>query len=49
MAIKSVLFGPGCHAGFVDGELVAKGRSEQTPPPQERASVEFAYGCPFCG
>ena len=47
--LQSVLFGPGCHAGFVDGELVVKGRSEQTPPPQERASVEFAYGCPFCG
>lgn len=29
--------------------LVVSGRSEQTPPPQERASVEFAYRCPFCG
>jgi enamidase len=40
---------PGITAVMIDGELVIKGRSEQTPPPQERASVEFAYGCPFCG
>ena len=40
---------PGITAVMIDGELVVKGRSEQTPPPQERASVEFAYGCPFCG
>ena len=39
---------PGITAVMIDGELVVKGRSEQTPPPQERASVEFAYGCPFC-
>ena len=30
-------------------KLVFSGRSKQTPPPQERARVEFTYGCPFCG
>ena len=40
---------PGVTAVMIDGELMVEGRSEQTPPPQERASVEYAYGCQFCG
>ena len=33
---------------MIDGELVVSGRSEQTPPPQDRATIEMTYGCPFC-
>ena len=39
---------PGISTVMIDGELVVSGRSEQTPPPQDRATVELAYGCPFC-
>jgi enamidase len=39
---------PGISTVMIDGELVVSGRSEQTPPPQDRATVEMTYGCPFC-
>jgi hypothetical protein len=39
---------PGISSVMIDGELVVKGRSDQTPPPQDRATVEMTYGCPFC-
>ena len=45
---------PGISTVMIDGKLVVRGRSEQTPPPQDRATIEVAeaaaaYGCPFCG
>lgn len=45
---------PGISAVMIDGKFVVRGRSEQTPPPQSRATVELsgaaaAFGCPFCG
>lgn len=45
---------PGISTVIIDGKIVVRGRSEQTPPPQDRASIELsdaaaAYGCPFCG
>ena len=39
---------PGISTVMIDGQLVVSGRSEQTPPPQERATIELTYGCPFC-
>ena len=39
---------PGISTVMIDGELVVSGRSEQTPPPQDRATIEMTYGCPFC-
>ena len=45
---------PGISLVMIDGKIVVRGRSEQTPPPQTRATLELseaaaAYGCPFCG
>ena len=45
---------PGISLVMIDGRTVVRGRSEQTPPPQTRATLELseataAYGCPFCG
>ncbi len=45
---------PGISTVMIDGRIVVRGRSEQTPPPQSRAEIEImeaaaAYGCPFCG
>jgi enamidase len=45
---------PGISLVMIDGRIVVRGRSEQTPPPQTRATLELsdaaaAYGCPFCG
>lgn len=45
---------PGISTVMIDGKIVVRGRSEQTPPPRERATVELseeaaAFGCPFCG
>ena len=40
---------PGVTAVMIDGELVVEGLSEQKPPPQERAIVDYAHGYPLCG
>ena len=45
---------PGISTVMIDGKIIVRGRSEQTPPPQDRATIEIAdaaaaYGCPFCG
>ena len=45
---------PGISTVMIDGKVVVKGRSEQTPPPAVRADMTVedwnAFGgCPFCG
>lgn len=45
---------PGISMVLIDGQVLVKGRSEQTPPPAERADLTVedwnAFGgCPFCG
>ncbi len=45
---------PGISAVLIDGKAVVLGRSEQTPPPADRAEIQVddwnAFGgCPFCG
>jgi enamidase len=45
---------PGISAVLIDGKPVVQGRSEQTPPPADRAEIHVddwnAFGgCPFCG
>ena len=45
---------PGISTVIIDGQVLVKGRSEQTPPPAVRAEMTVedwnAFGgCPFCG
>ncbi|MDH3235900.1 MAG: amidohydrolase family protein [Alphaproteobacteria bacterium] len=45
---------PGISTVMIDGQVLVKGRSEQTPPPAARADLTVedwnAFGgCPFCG
>jgi len=45
---------PGVSTVMIDGQVLVKGRSEQTPPPAVRADLTVedwaAFGgCPFCG
>ena len=45
---------PGISAVLIDGKPLVQGRSEQTPPPADRAEITVddwnAFdGCPFCG
>lgn len=45
---------PGITTILIDGKIVVRGRSGQTPPPADLASIDVAGsfpgdGCPFCG
>jgi len=44
---------PGISTVLIDGKIVVRGRSDQTPPPSEKAEIEVSndfgdVGCPFC-